>query len=154
MTEQAQLEVPTNVQEMISEFQCPGCTCGTSPCTECESYKPQGGESWVCAGHSAGTMILGIGKIFLGMPKGFDHVGPNEQIGQRYQMIRLWQAGTSPAWDYLNVPVWAREKDGYLFVRTYCPRLNRSFVDVIEGGELELLPPETSNVEDFINEID
>ena len=155
MNEQSQqVEVSSDVQEMISKFQCPGCTCGTAPCNKCESYKPCGGLSWECENHSAGTMITHIGRIFLGLPRGFNHVGACEQGLHKYKIIRLWRVGTSPAWDYLNIPVWAMEQDGYLFVRTYCPRLNHGFVDIIEGGSLELMPPETLNVMDFIGEID
>lgn len=28
-------------------------------------------------------------------------------------------------------------KDGVLFVRTYCPRVNRCYVDVVQGGALD-----------------
>ena len=56
--------------------------------------------------------------------------------------IRIHEKGTVKAefWDKFNIPVWAMVKDGFLFVRTYAPRTNQTFVDAIEGGTLELVP--------------
>lgn len=45
------------------------------------------------------------------------------------------------------------EQDGHLFVRTYSPRIDATFVDVIKGGTLALVP-DAVNVGDFIGEID
>jgi hypothetical protein len=68
-------------------------------------------------------------------------------------LIRFWLKGTHPDWDNLNVPIWALEKDGYLFVRTYMPRINDSFVDVVEEGLLGLCPT-AIDVSKFYDEID
>lgn len=67
--------------------------------------------------------------------------------------IRLWVSGTKPEWDRLNVPVWAMVDDGFLFVRTFAPRVNMSWVDVIEGGDLSMVP-NAINVGAFVGEID
>ena len=45
------------------------------------------------------------------------------------------------------------EKDGFLFVRTYCPRTNVNFIGVIESGALKLVP-DAVDVAEFIDEID
>jgi len=45
------------------------------------------------------------------------------------------------------------EQDGFLFVRTYCPRIDDSYVDIIENGTL-LMTPDAINVSEFYNEID
>lgn len=59
------------VKKAVEEFQCPGCTFGHN--TECYE-KSQWSES--CGKHKAGTFISGgIGKVFLGMSKGFNRLG-------------------------------------------------------------------------------
>ena len=143
-----------DVEKMISNFQCPGCLKGSSPCTECPSFHLNHEFGWNCKNHIPGTIMVGVGKIFLGMPKGFNKVGACEQIGEQMVIIRFWQEGEKPFWDYLNIPVWAMEEYGYLFVRTYCPRVNRGYIDVIKGGKFEMMSPETRNVKDFIDDID
>ena len=57
------------------------------------------------------------------------------------QIVRFTDAG------------WAMMEDGYLFVRTYSPRLNRTFLDIVEGGTMELVPGAV-NVGEFVEEID
>lgn len=56
-------------------------------------------------------------------------------------------------WSRFNVAVWAMERDGFLFVRTYMPRVDVTVVDVIEGGTLALVP-DAVNVGEFVDEID
>ena len=58
-----------------------------------------------------------------------------------------------PEWNKFNIAVWAMVENGYLFVRTYSPRINRSYIDVIEGGTLEMCP-DAINVGEFHKEID
>jgi hypothetical protein len=70
-------------------------------------------------------------------------------------IIRLHQKNSVKAdfWDKFNVPVWALVQEGVLFVRTYCPRTNQTFVDVIEGGTLSLVP-QAIDVAPFYEEMD
>ena len=51
------------------------------------------------------------------------------------------------------MPVWAQEKDGYLFVRTWSPRINKTYVDVVKGGTMAMVPG-AIDVADFKGEID
>lgn len=142
-------------EEMISEFQCPGCTCGSSPCGTCDKFKMNTTYGHSCENHSAGTFIMGLGRIALGLPKGFTRMPPGERprdLGITLA-IRNWTEGTHPEWDHLNVPVWAMEKDGLLFVRTFVPRLASQYIDVVEKGTLELVP-QAIDVSEFIDEID
>ena len=44
-------------------------------------------------------------------------------------------------------------QDGFLFVRTYSPRTNQTFVDVIEEGALSLVP-QAIDVSKFYEEMD
>ena len=139
-------------KNLVEEFQCPGCVCGGD--IKCGKFKLNDSYGVFCEGHVLGTSI-GIGNYFaLGLPKGFCKPGFNQNHECRNTMnIRLWERGTAPNWNKLNVPVWAMEKDGFLFVRTFSPRLNTAYVDVIEGGTLADTP-NAINVEVFIGEID
>ena len=139
--------------EMIEKFQCPGCTCGGD--TECGAFKfdLNKGSGCRCKGHSAGTFMSGLGKIALGLPKGFNIVGTIqtgfEKIGgeTRSTNIRLVVNPKELAeYDELNVPVWGMEKDGYLFIRVMCPRINYTYVDVIKGGKFEEICPQAINI--------
>ena len=148
-TKETTTELKEEVKNAIEEYQCPGCVTGHD--VTCFSPSPSGIG---CGKHCAGTMCLGIGSFFLGMPKGFNKPGFKEDGYPKSTIdIRLWELGTYPEWDYLNVPVWAMEQDGFLFVRTFAPRINMSWVDVIEGGKLELCP-QAINVAKFIDKID
>ncbi len=97
-------------------------------------------------------------RFILGMPKGFNKVGPLS--ADHPGPIRLWtdddKGLRSGSWNKFNVPVWAMEHDGHLFVRTFSPRVNILYIDVIKGGTMELLKdfPAVYNVSDFIDEID
>ncbi|MCP4903002.1 MAG: hypothetical protein GY906_39060 [bacterium] len=144
--------------EMVNKFQCPGCVCGTCP-DDCPSFKfdDNDGYGFQCDGHVAGTMVLGVDSVYLGLPKGFSHVGdrPRDVNGEHVKShIRMWDRG-DPGYDHLNVPVWAMEKDGFLFVRCYCPRSNRTFVDVIKGMSFDALPDiARTNVAEILDAID
>ena len=144
------------MREMVELFQCPGCVCGKD--TQCGNYNYDE-EDYRCVSHVLGTQF-GLGNsVALGLPKGFNKPGFNiikgeEEFRTRTRMdIRLFLKDTYFGWDKLNIPVWAMEKDGFLFVRTFAPRINQSWVDVIKNGKLEMCP-QAINVADFIDEID
>lgn len=143
------------VTEMVEEFQCPGCTNGHKPdsCCSFELDDWDEDETCRCKNHSAGTFMAGVSCLNLGLPKGFNRVQkPRHQ--EKWTNIRLMPTGKIPKYNHLNIPVWAMEKDGYLFVRVICPRVDWRFVDVIKGGKFTDLPPNTINVAEFIDEID
>lgn len=145
--------------ELVEKFQCPGCVCGGN--TQCGAYKPSTEEGGImCRGHVLGTSVMlgnGMWNIALGLPQGFHRPGvdwftePRESHNK--MMLRLWANGERPEWDKFNVAVWALEQDGFLFVRTYAPRINKTWTDVIEGGTLNICPG-AINVGEFIDEID
>ena len=79
-------------KKMIEEFQCPGCVAGGD--IECGECKLKDEHGYVCCGgHVLGTM-LGLGNnIALGLPKGFNKPGINDE-GTRNKNtmdIRLWK---------------------------------------------------------------
>ena len=154
---------PTDVQlAVISDIQCPGCVGGCAPAESCDEFEFSNEYGFKCKAHVAGTMILpNVGSINLGLPTGFNRVGCAFPHGmrdeQRTDNIRLWESQNEMNLDKFNIPVWAMEtEDGYLFVRTYLPRTNRTYVDVIKGGKLSDLPEITMPIDvgEFISEID
>jgi len=125
--------------EMIEKFQCRGCVSGSD--IKCgrfkleETFGPRLGVR--CLSHVPGTVLIGLGAIYLGLPRGFNRVGAQIQdLSNDFKLtaLRLWTVGTAPKWDDFNVAVWAMELDGVLYVRTYAPRTNRTYIDVIEKG--------------------
>lgn len=120
-------------KEMIEKFQCPGCVCGSSTddgCFESEGF------NLACGAHIPGTSVYPIvGCVNLGLPKGFNRNGPIDKRIQ-HSIIRLFESLPENHYDKFNVPVWAMEYEGYLFVRVYLPRINVTFVDVIKGEKI------------------
>jgi len=99
--------------------------------------------------------MMGIrsGLLCLGLPKGFCRVSGHKDKSEAHVRIFL-KEGYDAHWDNrFNIPVWAMEQDGFLFVRTFMPRVDITVVDVIEGGTLALVPGAV-NVGEFIDEID
>ena len=68
--------IPAKVIEAVAQFQCPGCALGNHPddCVACDIRQDTvyGAQ---CRKHSAGTMLVPGGMIYLGLPKGFNKVG-------------------------------------------------------------------------------
>ncbi|MBL3529638.1 MAG: hypothetical protein JMN27_18295 [gamma proteobacterium endosymbiont of Lamellibrachia anaximandri] len=117
------------VSAVIEEYQCPGCVCGSD--TEC--YEK--GETEECKKHVAGTMIMPVvGKVFLGMPTGFNRIGPVEKM----QMFVFKEFVDGWGYDKFNVPVWKRlDKNGNTLVRGMNPRINFPFLHVFIGNHLD-----------------
>lgn len=138
-------------RKMIEEFQCLGCVSGSD--IKCGRFKLKNDYGTTCMGHVAGTIMSFAGVFALGLPKGFNRLGDaNASTGKR-SYIRLWTKGTKPEWDKFNVAVWAMAEGGHLFVRTYSPRINTTYVDVVEGGTLADVPGAV-DVSKFVKDID
>lgn len=143
------------IDELVERFQCPGCVCGSD--IKCGHYQYDTQELR-CISHVLGTSLVGGGigstHFALGLPRGFNRAGFDFRgRGMIKLHIRLFLASQKPEWNKLNVPVWALERDGFLFVRTFAPRVDCSWVDAIEGGSLAMVP-QAVNVESFYHEID
>lgn len=137
------------LDKLVQKYQCPGCVYGSNP--KCGSYKP---DQYGCSSHVPGTWFSGVANlIVLGLPKGFNRVITRENDGKTTR-VRVHTLEAKPLYDHLNVPVWAMELDGALFVRGYSPRIDCTFIDVIEGGTLADIPAGTIDVSKFINDID
>ncbi len=147
---------------MVEEFLCPGCVAGNN--TKCGSYKPVAKVEFSgCANHCAGTNLIGAGRLALGLPKGFNRyglfAGPTKTLRdaiEGHMVIRLWPDGLVREYDAFNVPVWRYEEDGILFVRVFAPRVNASYVDVIQMNNTKAnqIAAKAIDAKDFINDID
>lgn len=119
----------------ISNYQCSGCMIGSS--TEEGCYSKKSKEDISCKNHKAGTLTSHQGKIFLGMPKGFNQVGPwpDMTLGffeNKESFLKEWGG-----YNKLNIPVWKyKNKEGHVFVRGMSPRINMPFLHVFLNDEI------------------
>ena len=138
---------PSTAEELVEEFQCPGCVCGSD--VSCGEFKLEmNGGGVACSGHVLGTFVHPGGTFALGLPKSFNHFGKNDDGSGRNRLyIWMYPSGSDlPCWDYLNIAIWAQEIRGFLFVRSYAPRIDESIVQVIEGGNRQRLVPNAIDV--------
>jgi hypothetical protein len=145
-------------EKLVEEFQCPGCVAGMNiMCGHYELEECPGGGCR-CKGHVVGTTLMSVQSHFaLGLPKGFCRTQRKPDGTSDNQMeIRLWLKTEHPKqfWDKFNIPVWALEQNGFLFVRTACPRVGAFFTEVIEGGKREILVPNAIDVSEFLADMD
>ena len=108
----------------VLEYQCPGCICGDNISCFVPSLEV---DNVACERHSAGTVFMGVGSIFLGMPKGFNRVGPWKDMP-----IFIYQKfDDSKRYDFLNIATWKYlDKNGNTIVRGLCPRVNQAFLHI------------------------
>lgn len=81
-----------------------------------------------CGHHFAGTVVGLLGKIFLGLPKGFNRLGVYEGLKPN-----IYEKFEDSEWKYnkWNIPVWKfLNKDGHTLVRGFMPRLSEPFIHV------------------------
>lgn len=151
---------------MVKEFQCPGCINGTDPKT-CPKYElfedyNENPKLFHCKNWRPSTFMGGVGRLCLGLPKGFLRTGMVEFHDKPFTYLRLYETPENrPEYDRFNIPVWAMEKDGYLYVRCFSPRNCWIFVDVIKDGKIEMASfkngkyeHQAINVGEFFDEID
>ena len=121
-------------KQAVEKFQCPGCVNGSD--TQCGAFEEQS-YSKACKNHCAGTMALGAGMFYLGMPKGFDKVGFAISADLKNNIRIFSPDKLDGLYDLFNVPVWYQEIEGNLFVRCFIPRRNTAYIDIILGGKAE-----------------
>lgn len=94
----------------------------------------EGGCGW--ADHHPATYVSNIGKIYLGMPKGFNRLGNiNDMvlmIFENYdQYIKFYTLPYNvPCWKYLD-------EYGNTLIRGLMPRVNRPYICVVLGNIIE-----------------
>ena len=112
------------VKIAIEQYQCAGCVAGCD--ISCFDNNNTGGVG--CGRHHAGTMAIGVGSFFLGMPKGFSRLGEYTKLKPN-----IYETFESSDWEYdmWNIPVWKHlSKEGHTFVRGLMPRLNHPFIHI------------------------
>lgn len=117
-------------KDAVKEYQCPGCTNG--PALEC--YK-KADFSHSCGDHFPGTSMMVVGNFFLGMPKGFNRVGPlKSEFKFMPQIYKTWDEfmETYQGYDKFNVPAWKHlNEHGHTLIRGLQPRTNQPFLHII-----------------------
>ncbi len=133
------------IRDAIKKYQCCGCVCGTAI-----DHCFEKSNTLACDRHCAGTRILGLGKIFLGMPKGFSRLGLDDRMS-----IWIYQDVKNFKYDKFNIPVWKhKNKEGHIFVRGFMPRMNTGFLQVFLAGDFNSIPAPTEITEDDMKEMD
>lgn len=126
------IEMNEKVKEAIETYQCSGCSAGCD--VECGRFEK--GYSLSCFHHFPGTIIFpSVGKIFLGMPHGFNRTGSG--IGTPNLKIDIFKTleGKNKDFAYydkFNVPCWKyKNEKGHTMVRGLSPRANEPFLHII-----------------------
>lgn len=107
-------------KEAIEEYQCVGCADGSFPtCYEKGDFEE-------CNRHVPGTMIPYIGKVFLGMPTGFNRLCRDNSL-----KIKIFKTYADFSYDKFNVPAWKYlNEKGHTLVRGLMPRINTTFLHI------------------------
>jgi hypothetical protein len=108
------------IKKAVESYQCAGCTNGhnTTCFTASDIHKG-------CGKHSPGTFMSGTGKLFLGMPVGFNRIGPQEKLPLEIFIV------FNDVYDKFNIPTWKHlNSDGHTIVRGMQPRRNQTFLHV------------------------
>lgn len=117
------------IKKAVENYQCPGCVWGSD--ISCYEYCSEKGVE--CQKHAAGTTISPIGRVFLGMPKGFNRLGVCDET----EISIFEKFEDSWGYDKFNVPVWKYLDDnGNTLVRGLCPRVNYPFIHIFIGNVL------------------
>jgi hypothetical protein len=115
------LRIIENLKNIIEEYQCPGCVCGCDISCYKKGYDD---DSIECSKH--------VGRIFLGMPIGFNRLGMCKET-----KIHIFE---KPSWEYgmFNIPVWKfLDKNGNTLLRGLCPRTNYPWIHILIGNHLD-----------------
>lgn len=118
------------IKNAVETYQCPGCVCGH----DISCYQNSKSIGFECSKHVPGTTIFPtIGRIFLGMPKGFNRQGPYGDM-----VLCMFNDPKEYGYDKFNIPCWKYlDEHGNTLVRGLRPRLNESFLHVIIGSHLD-----------------
>jgi len=120
------------VLEAIKKYQVIGCVSDFD-----ETNFKQDGVGYEWSEHHPGTIVFPYpGLIFLGMPKGFNHLGCM-QGNKEYLKIIIFESykhfkNTYGEYNKFNISCWKyKNKEGHTFVRGLSPRVNYPFLHII-----------------------
>lgn len=119
----------TKVKKAVERYQCSGCISGCN----IKCYEPTiPGDGDGCGKHFSGTTIIGIGKVFLGLPKGFNRLGHLHNM--KPLIFKSFNDFTETGWsnyDKFNITVWKHlDEHGNTLVRGMIPRKNETFLHI------------------------
>jgi hypothetical protein len=114
-------------KQYAEKYQCPGCSNGVD--TKC-GFHSLALYRHDCQMHHPGTMEVGTGKLFLGLPSGFNRLGVYNEM-----KIEIYPENEDLAdlFDKYNLPVWKTKYQDDTLVRGLRPRKNEPFLVVIQG---------------------
>lgn len=109
-----------------------------------------------CANHSAATFLFPGGVIALGLPKGFQRFGRNEE-----RNIEIFESFDSMVdlcpnvKTIFSVPIWKHlDANGNTIVRWFSPRTNAGWSNVILGDCRSKMPHATEITAEAIDQMD
>lgn len=117
------------VSSAVERYQCSGCISGSD--TSCfKANETAGGVG--CGKHFSGTIISGVGKVFLGLPNGFNRLGHFENMKPIiFKSFKEFIESDWGKYDNFNIPVWKYlDQHGNTLVRGLMPRRNEPFLHI------------------------
>jgi hypothetical protein len=136
------------LSDIMSKYICHGCVNDSfDTCFELKF----GEKDISCKNHCAGTFITGIGKILLGMPKGFNRYGSND-----IEILIYLDFNDRPPYPYnyeiYNIPVCKHFDGDCTLVRGLSPRVNKPFIHIYKGDvrdKIECLEISSTDIENM-----
>lgn len=125
------------VIDAIKKYQVPGAVGDFNE----DNFEQEGvGFEW--SSHIPGTLILpNVGTVFLGMPTGFNRIGPRTQESEDRLRINIFSDmehhDSKCEYNKFNVPVWKYFDGENTIVKGIMPRIMRPFLHVILGNVLD-----------------
>jgi hypothetical protein len=117
------------VSVAVERYQCSGCISGSN--MSCFKENTSAGGIG-CGEHFSGTIISSVGKVFLGLPKGFNRLGHLETM--KPIIFKTFKDFTESGWkeyNNFNRPVWKHlDEQGNTLVRGLMPRRNEPFLHI------------------------
>lgn len=139
------------IDKNVKDLQCCGCLYSCSAKGEPDRYEKISPINIACKNHTPATTRMPGGKILLGFPNGFNIIGPFEKIELNIfntfeDMQKAW------AFDFFNIASWKHlDAADRVFVRGYCPRINKPFQHVILENCLDKIDCLNVTAEDIEN---
>lgn len=116
--------------EAVQNYQCPGCLYGPFP----DCFKSGSDKDKACVKHSAGTVMPTVGRLFNGMPMGFNRLGTSKRL--YIYIFESYEDGF--IYDKFNIPVWKYlDTYGNTLVRGFSPRTNFPWIHIFLGNKIE-----------------
>jgi len=115
-------------KKAVETYQCSGCVNGNDfKCFECTDEVVGIG----CTKHCPGTLVMGTGYIFPGMPTGFNRLGPDPRQQETRIRLSIIKDYDDFIYDEFNIPSWKyKDEHGNILVRGLSPRINCNFLHV------------------------